>query len=129
MRFYILICQKIFFLADKYVSVISWRVNKQKKHYLPDMLTVFNHKEVGIEVVSNEETNHVGVTNKDFVEMPMCDMVPPEAYQNIHSNMCRAITMRTVSAANHELDVNGKHHYYENRIFPLDEEYVFDYVS
>ena len=27
---------------------------------LPDMLTVFNHKEVGIEVVSNEETNHVG---------------------------------------------------------------------
>lgn len=91
---------------------------------LPDMLTVFNHKEVGIEVVSNEETNHVGVTNKDFVGMPMCDMVPPEAYQNIHSNMRRAITTRTVSAANHELDVNGKHHYYENRIFPLDEEYV-----
>lgn len=91
---------------------------------LPDMLTVFNHKEVGIEVVSNEETNHVGVTNKDFVGMPMCDMVPPEAYQNIHSNMRHAITTRTVSAAHHELDVNGKHHYYENRIFPLDEEYV-----
>lgn len=27
---------------------------------LPDMLTVFNQNEVGIEVVSNEETNHVG---------------------------------------------------------------------
>lgn len=91
---------------------------------LPDMLTVFNHKEVGIEVVSNEETNHVGVTNKDFVGMHMCDMVPPEAYQNIHSNMRHAITTRTVSAAHHELDFNGKHHYYENRIFPLDEEYV-----
>ncbi len=91
---------------------------------LPDMLTVFNHKEVGIEVVSNEETNHVGVTNKDFVGMHMCDMVPPEAYQNIHSNMCHAITTGNVSAAHHELDFNGKHHYYENRIFPLDKEYV-----
>ena len=91
---------------------------------LPDMLTVFNHKEVGIEVVSNEETNHVGVTNKDFVGMHMCDMVPAEAYQNIHSNMRHAITTRTVSAAHHELDFNGKRHYYENRIFPLDEEYV-----
>lgn len=28
------------------------------------------------------------------------------------------------STAHHELDVNGAHHYYENRIFPLDEEYV-----
>ena len=33
---------------------------------LPDMLTVFNHEETGIEVVSNEETNHVGVSNNDF---------------------------------------------------------------
>ena len=91
---------------------------------LPDMLTVFNHEEVGIEVVSSEETNHVGVTNKDFVGMHMQDMVPPEAYQNIRSNMCHAIATGKVSAANHELDFKGKHHYYENRIFPLDEEYV-----
>lgn len=38
---------------------------------LPDMLTVFNHDEVGIEVVSNEETNHVGISNKDFEGMHM----------------------------------------------------------
>ena len=49
------------------------------------MLTVFNQSEVGIEVVSNEETNHVGISNKDFRGMRMQDMVPPEAYQNIHS--------------------------------------------
>lgn len=91
---------------------------------LPDMLTVFNNNEVGIEVVSNEETNHVGITNKDFEGMHMRDMVPPEAYQNIHANMQKVITTRTVSAAHHELDFNGVHHYYENRIFPLDEEYV-----
>lgn len=34
---------------------------------LPDMLTVFNHEETGIEVVSNEETNHVGVSNETFL--------------------------------------------------------------
>lgn len=91
---------------------------------LPDMLTVFNNNEVGVEVVSNEETNHVGVSNKAFEGMHMCEMVPPEAYQNIHANMQNAISTRTVSAAHHELDFNGEHHYYENRIFPLDEEYV-----
>ena len=56
--------------------------------------------------------------------MRMQDMVPPEAYQNIHSNMRHAITTGTVSTAHHELDFNGERHYYENRIFPLDEEYV-----
>ena len=91
---------------------------------LPDMLTVFNQSEVGIEVVSNEETNHVGISNKDFRGMRMQDMVPPEAYQNIHSNMRQAITTGAVSTAHHELDFNGERHYYENRIFPLDEEYV-----
>lgn len=91
---------------------------------LPDMLTVFSHDEIGVEVVSNEDTNHVGVSNKDFEGMHMRDMVPPEAYQNIHSNMKKVITTGTVSAAHHELDVDGVHHHYENRIFPLDEEYV-----
>lgn len=91
---------------------------------LPDMLTVFNHDEVGIEVVSNENTNHVGVSNKDFIGMPMSEMVPPSAYQNIHSNMQKVITTKTVSAAHHDLIFNGERHYYENRIFPLDDEYV-----
>lgn len=91
---------------------------------LPDMLTVFRHDEVGVEVVSNEETNHVGISNKDFEGMRMCEMVPPEAYQNIHSNMQKVISTGTVSTAHHELDIDGEHHYYENRIFPLDEEYV-----
>lgn len=67
------------------------------------MLTVFDHNEIGIEVVSNEETNHVGVTNEDFVGMHMRNMVPPEAYQNIHSNMQHAVATGAVSAAHHEL--------------------------
>ena len=60
---------------------------------LPDMLTVFNHEEMGIEVVSNEETNHVGVSNNDFKGMRMQDMVPKEAYHNIHNNLQKLITI------------------------------------
>ena len=91
---------------------------------LPDMLTVFNHEETGIEVVSNEETNHVGVSNNDFKGMRMQDMVPKEAYHNIHNNLQKVISTGRGSTAHHELDVDGMLHYYENRIFPLDEEYV-----
>ncbi|WP_455664257.1 PAS domain-containing protein [Phocaeicola sp.] len=91
---------------------------------LPDMLTVFNHEEIGIEVVSSEETNHVGVPNEAFKGMRMCDMIPEEAYHNVHNNLQRVITTGKGSTAHHELDVDGAHHYYENRIFPLDESYV-----
>ena len=79
---------------------------------------------MGIEVVSNEETNHVGVSNNDFKGMRMQDMVPKEAYHNIHNNLQKVISTGRGSTAHHELDVDGMLHYYENRIFPLDEEYV-----
>lgn len=91
---------------------------------LPDMLTVFNQEEIGIEVVSNEETNHVGVSNQEFKGMRMRDMVPEEAYHNIHNNLQKVLKTGIGSTAHHELDVNGEHHYYENRIFPLDKEYA-----
>lgn len=91
---------------------------------LPDMLTVFNHEGTGIGVVSSEETNHVGVPNSAFAGMHMRDMIPEEAYHNVYNNLQKVIATGKGSTAHHELDVNGVHHYYENRIFPLDEEYV-----
>lgn len=91
---------------------------------LPDMLTVFNHEGTGIGVVSSEETNHVGVPNSAFAGMHMRDMIPEEAYHNVYNNLRKVIATGKGSTAHHELDVNGAHHYYENRIFPLDEEYV-----
>lgn len=91
---------------------------------MPDMLTVFTHDEVGVEVVSNEETNHVGISNGEFVGMRMCDMIPAEAYQNVHANMQKVITTGEGSVAHHELCIDGVYHYYENRIFPLDDKYV-----
>lgn len=91
---------------------------------LPDMLTVFNHEGTGIGVVFSEETNHVGVPNSAFAGMHMRDMIPEEAYHNVYNNLQKVIATGKGSTAHHELDVNGAHHYYENRIFPLDEEYV-----
>lgn len=91
---------------------------------LPDMLTVFNHEGTGIGVVSSEETNHVGVPNSAFAGMHMRDMIPEEAYHNVYNNLQKVIATGKGSTAHHELDVNGAHYYYENRIFPLDEEYV-----
>ena len=91
---------------------------------LPDMLTVFDHEGAGIGVVSSEETNHVGVPNSAFAGMHMRDMIPEEAYHNVYNNLQKVIATGKGSTAHHELDVNGAHHYYENRIFPLDEEYV-----
>ena len=91
---------------------------------LPDMLTVFNHEGTGIGVVSSEDTNHVGVPNSAFAGMHMRDMIPEEAYHNVYNNLQKVIATGNGSTAHHELDVNGAHHYYENRIFPLDEEYV-----
>ena len=91
---------------------------------LPGMLTVFNHEGTGIGVVSSEETNHVGVPNSAFAGMHMRDMIPEEAYHNVYNNLQKVIATGKGSTAHHELDVNGVHHYYENRIFPLDEEYV-----
>lgn len=91
---------------------------------LPDMLTVFTHDEIGVEVVSSEETNHVGISNKEFVGMRMCDMIPADAYQNVHANMQKVFATGKVSIAHHELQVGGEHHCYENRIFPLDNKYV-----
>lgn len=91
---------------------------------LPDMLTVFDHTGQGIEVVSNEETNHVGISNAAFKGMHMRDMIPEAAYHNVFNNLQKVITTGKGSTAHHELDVDGVHHYYENRIFPLDEEYV-----
>ena len=91
---------------------------------LPDMLTVFNHEGTGIGVVSSEETNHVGVPNSAFCRYAYARHDTEEAYHNVYNNLQKVIATGKGSTAHHELDVNGVHHYYENRIFPLDEEYV-----
>ena len=91
---------------------------------LPDMLTVFDMDEVCIDVVSNESTNHVGPSVSELRGTKMWEVLPSEAYLNIHNNMERVKATHKSSVAFHELDVNGVHHYYENRICPLDDNYL-----
>lgn len=91
---------------------------------LPDMLTVFNGDGVGVEVVSNESTNHVGLTNEQFKGMRMHDMIPPDAFEKVYSNFEKVKVTGEGSISHHELNFQGKHHYYENRIFPLDKDYL-----
>ncbi len=91
---------------------------------LPDMLTVFDHRGYNVEVVSSEEANHVGVSNAELAGTHMRDIISEDAYNNIWNNMQRVISTGQCSTAHHELDVAGERCYYENRIFPLDDDYV-----
>lgn len=91
---------------------------------LPDMLTVFSHSEILVDLASSEETNHVGQPGEQLIGMHMSEIVPPEAYNNIKQNLIKVIKTGKCSTAHHDLIVDGELHHYENRIFPLDQEYV-----
>ena len=90
------------------------------------MLTVFNHEETGIEVVSNEETNHVGVSNNEtFKGMSYAVIWFLKRLITIYIIIFRRL-FRQVEVLQPIMNWMWTEtlHYYENRIFPLDEEYV-----
>ena len=91
---------------------------------LPDMLTVFSHSEILVDLASSEETNHVGQPGEQLIGMHMSKIVPPKAYNNIRQNLSKVVETGKCSTAHHDLIVEGKLHHYENRIFPLDNKYV-----
>lgn len=92
---------------------------------LPDMLTVFDHDANIVELASSPSTNHVeGTTPGSIIHSNVKDIVPEEAYENIRHNMDKVIRSGKSSVSNHELMLNGNLHHYENRIFPLDDEYL-----
>lgn len=92
---------------------------------LPDMLTVFDHDANIVELASSPDTNHVeGTTSESIVGANVKDIVPPEAYESVRNNMNRVIETGKGSVAKHSLILNGVWHHYENRIFPLDENYL-----
>lgn len=93
-------------------------------HALPDMLTVFSHSEIFVDLVSSEETNHVGLPREELIGKHMSQIVPPETYNNVKQNLENVIETGECSTAHHDLTVDGRMHHYENRIFPLDNEHV-----
>lgn len=92
---------------------------------LPDMLTVFDHDANIIELVSSDATNHVeGTDSESIVSSNVKDILPKEAYENVRRNMDKVIRTGKSSIARHDLVQDGILHHYENRIFPLDDEYL-----
>lgn len=92
---------------------------------LPDMLTVFDHDANIIELTSSPSTNHVeGINADNITHSNVKDILPPEAYESVRQNMDRVILTGESSTSRHDLMLDGILHHYENRIFPLDNEYL-----
>ena len=92
---------------------------------LPDMLTVFAHDANIIELASSPSTNHVeGINADNITHSNVKDILPPEAYESVRQNMDRVILTGESSTSRHDLMLDGILHHYENRIFPLDNEYL-----
>ena len=91
----------------------------------PDMLTVFDHDANIIELASSPSTNHVeGINADNITHSNVKDILPPEAYESVRQNMDRVILTGESSTSRHDLMLDGILHHYENRIFPLDKEYL-----
>ena len=92
---------------------------------LPDMLTVFDHDANIIELAYSPSTNHVeGINADNITHSNVKDILPPEAYESVRQNMDRVILTGESSTSRHDLMLDGILHHYENRIFPLDNEYL-----
>lgn len=92
---------------------------------LPDMLTVSDHNGNIIELASSPTTNHVeGTTATSIIHSNIKDIIPAEAYDSVHQNMEKVIISKQSSTSRHSLEINGVMHHFENRIFPLDNEYL-----
>lgn len=92
---------------------------------LPDMLTVSDHNGNIIELASSPTTNHVeGTTATSIIHSNIKDIIPAEAYESVHQNMEKVIISKQSSTSRHSLEINGVMHHFENRIFPLDNEYL-----
>ena len=92
---------------------------------LPDMLTVFDHDANIIELASSPSTNHVeGINADNITHSNVKDILPPEAYESVRQNLDRVILTGESSTSRHDLMLDGILHHYENRIFPLDKEYL-----
>lgn len=92
---------------------------------LPEMITVLDHSGTIIELVSSPSTNHLeGITAQEIVGSNIKEILPESAYYNIANNMARVTETSKDSIANHRLLLNGEMHYYENHIFPLDDQYL-----
>ena len=91
---------------------------------LPDMLTVLDHSGQLVDLVSSEETNHVGAPSDSLIGRDICTLLSPEAYHNVKENLDYVVRNKMGSTSHHDITLDNHTRHYENRIFPLDDEHA-----
>ena len=74
---------------------------------LPDMMTVWTNSGVITDLISSEETNHVGVPSERFIGMNIRELLPEEAYRNVRANLDHVLETKRGSTGRHDLTVDG----------------------
>lgn len=102
----------------------------KKKHgceileILPDMLSVFDHDYNYIALASSEKTIHVGDSSENLIGKNLKAILPPEAYKPVKENFDRVVKTGSASIGYHNLFVDGKLENFENRVIPLNKNYI-----
>ncbi len=90
---------------------------------LPDMLTVLTPEGELVDLISSEQTNHVGEPGSQLIGRHISTMLSPEAYQSIKANLDSVVASGQGSTSHHDITLDGITNHYENRIYPLDGDY------
>lgn len=91
---------------------------------LPYMLSVFDHDYNYIALASSEKTVHVGDSSENLIGKNLKDILPPDAYKPVKENFDRVVKTGAASIGYHNLFVDGKLENFENRVIPLDQNYI-----
>ena len=91
---------------------------------IPDMLTVLDRDGTLVELVSADETNHVGVPGGELAGQNIRTMLSPAACRNVKNNLDNVFATGCGSSSHHDITLDGRTRNYENRIFPLDGEHA-----
>lgn len=91
---------------------------------IPDMLTVLRRDGTLVELVSSEQTNHVGIEGPQLVGRNIRSMLSPEACRNVKNNLENVFASGKGSSSHHDITLDGRTRNYENRIMPLDGEHA-----
>ena len=95
---------------------------------LPDMLTVLSPEGVLVDLVSSEQTNHIGEPGNALIGRDICTMLSAEAYASVKDNLDRVNASGEGSTSHHDITLDGVTRHYENRIFKLDEQYALSLI-
>lgn len=91
---------------------------------IPDMLTVLDRSGKLVELVSSEQTNHVGLPADEIIGRHIGSIFSPEACRNISNNLENVFATGCGSTSHYDITIDGVTRNYENRISPLDELYA-----